>query len=518
MWELWKNRDIQNLEFDKNYIESELEIDINTLEAWKKYLSQSTWSLNNSMDSKVNFSELSEEEVFRLTEKIKKQQQELYKINSQLDSLKRDVQNKEFNKLNPEEIDKMSKISNREFLQSSKEERLKFITVWNIDSKDLNKDFNSSIEFTFTFNSQFNDELYRQTTAWQVMKQNIRELNVDWNIFYRKWIDWEFFNNFWQRLTIHEWTKVNINKYAENEELEELLKSWNEKIDKYKDTPNYELALESFKKWYDVDFVISLFEWKYDNLSPKEKSIQIEQDLTQIARLQNDYTQIYDKDVWQDKISEKFAWYLLNYFNNNNIDNIASKFGFDVEKLKSVKIFERYWWDVNMENINIEWISQEELDNILDKKIFRPWSKEAIILFRRACQRANLPPEWCNNEWLHRILQKESNWVVWRLNYTITRENPESFKEKALSSNSNNPIWVKSTASWLWQLLLSNVDKYYPDGRKWIWDPINEAVWMLRYIKDRYWNPDVAYSVYWKIASYDHPDKWTKQKDFAEWY
>jgi len=521
MWELLnqKSWDISSLEFEKSYIESELQIDIETLEAWKKYLSQSTWSLNNSMDKKVTFQELSEEEVFTLSEKIKKQQEELARIKDQLEILKIEIKNKEFNKLNPEELVKMSKISNKEFLQSPKEERLKFITVWNINWKDINKDFKNEIEFTFTFNSQFNQDLYQQTTAWQVIKQNIRELNFDWEIYSRKWIDWEFFNTSWKRLTIHEWTKVNITKYAENEELEQMLKSWNEKIDKYKDTPNYELASESFKKWYDIDFVISLFDWKYNNLAPKEKSIQIEQDLTELARLQNDYTETYEnKDIWKDKISENFAWYLLNYFDNDNVDEIATKFGFDSQKLKSVKTFERYWWDVNMDNINLEWISKEELDNILNKKNFRPWSKEAIVLFRRACQRANLPLEWCNNEWLHRILQKESNWVVWRLNYTIKWENPESFKEKALSSNSNNPMWVKSTASWLWQLLLSNVDKYYPDGRKWIWDPINEAVWMLRYIKDRYWSPDIAFSVYGKITSYDHPEKWTQKKGFAEWY
>gem|GEM_PF-2284640 len=81
------------------------------------------------MDKKVTFQELSEEEVFTLSEKIKKQQEELARIKDQLEILKIEIKNKEFNKLNPEELVKMSKISNKEFLQSPKEERLKFITV-----------------------------------------------------------------------------------------------------------------------------------------------------------------------------------------------------------------------------------------------------------------------------------------------------------------------------------------------------------------------------------------------------
>ena len=88
----------------------------------------------------------------------------------------------------------------------------------------------------------------------------------------------------------------------------------------------------------------------------------------------------------------------------------------------------------------------------------------------------------------------------------------------ALNSNSKNPMWLKSTASGLWQLLLSNVDIFYPSWRKWIWDPIEEAVWFMRYIKDRYWNPDIAKSVYWKMWYFNHPTKWRQYKGFKEWY
>jgi hypothetical protein len=174
---------------------------------------------------------------------------------------------------------------------------------------------------------------------------------------------------------------------------------------------------------------------------------------------------------------------------------------------------------MQMENINIEWVSKEEVDNILKQKKFRPWSREAQILFHAACQAASLPIEWAKSEGLHKILSSESGWVVWRLNYTIHWHSPETFKAKALSSRMNNPIWSVSTASWLWQLLLSNVDKYYPDWRNGIWDALNEAVWMLRYIKDRYWSPEVAISVYGRTWTYTHAVTWqVKNKTFREWY
>lgn len=80
-------------------------------------------------------------------------------------------------------------------------------------------------------------------------------------------------------------------------------------------------------------------------------------------------------------------------------------------------------------------------------------------------------------------------------------------------------LWASSTANGLWQLLLSNIDVFYPSGRKWIWDPIEEAVWFLRYIKERYWSPDVARSVYGKKWTFTHAITGKKtSKDFREWY
>ena len=50
-----------------------------------------------------------------------------------------------------------------------------------------------------------------------------------------------------------------------------------------------------------------------------------------------------------------------------------------------------------------------------------------------------------------------------------------------------------SSATGLGQLLLDNVERYYPKGRAGIGDPVQEAAGMLRYIEASYGNPEVAW-------------------------
>ena len=54
----------------------------------------------------------------------------------------------------------------------------------------------------------------------------------------------------------------------------------------------------------------------------------------------------------------------------------------------------------------------------------------------------------------------------------------------------------RSSATGLGQLLLSNVERYYPSGRQGIGNPMEEAVGMMRYIQDRYGSPDAAWAQY----------------------
>jgi len=51
-------------------------------------------------------------------------------------------------------------------------------------------------------------------------------------------------------------------------------------------------------------------------------------------------------------------------------------------------------------------------------------------------------------------------------------------------------------------MILTNVDAYYPDGRRGIGDPLNEAVGMLRYIHATYGDPTTAYTMHGKTGRY----------------
>ena len=500
-----------------------LENELGVANAWVKVVWARKEVLEWKSDSQISFRELSEEWAYQVNDRIIKLRGELSEIQEQKQTLLRSIELAKVNKLSDAEMKNMQKMTSKEFLSTPANERLRFITEWNIEAKDVKEDGTKTLNFTFTFDGKFNRDLYIRTTAWQTLPENVRTLQ-SWGIEYtRTGLNGEFFSPEWKRLLIHEGTQVEITKFWSPDDLKQMheiaLNAWKE----YKGTPNEELALESIKKWYDPKFIISLF-WEQITWLSAWKKETIEDKITDIARLQDDFMEDYpnEKALLDDgKPSEKFAWYVVNSLNPSKVWEISQIYSYNLDVVKQTRRVNNpalWGWPMNLENINIEWISKEEVDAILNKQKFTPGSKDAQVLFMAACQAADLPKDWCNKESLHRILSKESNGIVGRLNYTIKWHSVESFKEQALSSSRNNPIGTRSTASWLWQLLLSNIDKYYPDGRKGIWDPLNEAVWMLRYIQDRYGNPDVAWSVYGKIASYDHPQKWKQHKWFDEWY
>jgi len=98
---------------------------------------------------------------------------------------------------------------------------------------------------------------------------------------------------------------------------------------------------------------------------------------------------------------------------------------------------------------------------------------------------------------LHSILQAESDGWVGKPNYTYGKRsrNMASWGD-VIGELRNGDITTKSSASGLGQLLLANVDAYYPSGRDGIGVPVEEAAGMLRYIKDRYGNPERAWELY----------------------
>ncbi len=131
------------------------------------------------------------------------------------------------------------------------------------------------------------------------------------------------------------------------------------------------------------------------------------------------------------------------------------------------------------------------------KATYRPKSAEAIELFKKAARSAGLPESWATAPALHKLLARESGGQVGRPNYTYGRRASDPSKWPSIHQElKSGRRTAASTASGLGQLLLSNVDKYYPSGRRGIGNAHEEAVGMLRYIKDRYGSPENAWRQY----------------------
>lgn len=132
---------------------------------------------------------------------------------------------------------------------------------------------------------------------------------------------------------------------------------------------------------------------------------------------------------------------------------------------------------------------------ILDAYV--PRSAEARALFREAAIAAGLPAAWADSTGLHRLLAAESQGRVGVPNYTYGRMRSDESRHREVHAELQLGVRsTRSTATGLGQLLLANVDAHYPSGRKGIGEPLEEAIGMLRYIKERYGTPDAAWARY----------------------
>lgn len=137
---------------------------------------------------------------------------------------------------------------------------------------------------------------------------------------------------------------------------------------------------------------------------------------------------------------------------------------------------------------------------------YRPGSPEQIQLFLEASKVAGTPTSWIVNSQgeanpaMTRLLTKESGGWVGRPNY----EFGDVWQTKYAAHWPG--IWAKlhagekapkgRGATGLGQLVLTTVDKHYPDGRKGIGNPMSEAVGMLSYLDARWKSPERALECY----------------------
>jgi LysM repeat protein len=128
---------------------------------------------------------------------------------------------------------------------------------------------------------------------------------------------------------------------------------------------------------------------------------------------------------------------------------------------------------------------------------FRPGAADTITLFTEAARRIGVPEDWARSSALRNLLDSESDGWVGRPNYTYgARHRDHARWDEVHDELRRGRITADSSATGLGQLLLRNVDEYYPSGRAGIGDPLEEAIGMLAYIEDRYGSPQRAWHLY----------------------
>ena len=166
--------------------------------------------------------------------------------------------------------EKLKTINSKDFLSLWESERLQYVTKWNIDSDNVANWNIRDIEIIFDqdWDWKINQELYLLTSAWEIMPKEVRQIISDWKSYLRNWLTWEFYS--WdKRLTIHEWTHLQIEKLWTESELKEIEVLWEKKYSEfiknhseYSDIKFTQTLKEIFKKWLDKENeILFLLSW-----------------------------------------------------------------------------------------------------------------------------------------------------------------------------------------------------------------------------------------------------------------
>lgn len=165
------------------------------------------------------------------------------------------------------EKEKLKTITNKEFLVLPKEERLQYITKDNIDAEYVSNWSVNELEFNFTFDWVLNREFYMYTTAWQVLPKEVWFVEDWWVIYERKWLNWEFFNESWTRLTIHQDTKLSIWELRTQENIDSINQDIQSKVNLFlennlspeKNNDYYRnIITEAYSNWVEPNLILSI--------------------------------------------------------------------------------------------------------------------------------------------------------------------------------------------------------------------------------------------------------------------
>lgn len=355
-----------------------LQIELDQLDATKKYV-WTAWSYLDKKLSPEDYSDPEAKQTIDLLETYKKQfkeaieiwksveqelanlKQELHKIENKFEfsnNIDYDTESWEIVK-NKVSMDELKSITNHEFLSLNKNERLQYVTKNHIDSENISNWSIDNVEFNFTFDWVFNNELYMLTTAWQVLPQEVWEVKSDWVIYTREWLNWEFFN--WnERLKIHDWTNIEVTNLRTKEDIDKMNDLNTSDIKELSKFVDSDIAIEWVSRWIkDKDILINLSS-KLENLWDYERKLKSEELFTILSRMKWVYWFDYDskpfKDIVLNNDIENFSkWYYDSLENHESwyekykdlVNEVASKYWIEPSKLKQLIDHENRKWNPN---------------------------------------------------------------------------------------------------------------------------------------------------------------------------
>lgn len=371
-----------------------------------------------------------------LNEQLKKYWEEAtlirWQLKSVLDSYK---PSSNLENINTNENIDLKNISPIEFFNLDNSQRLKYISnPWVEQTSVINQEV-KDIKFTFTFNWEFNEELYLWTTAWSVLPAEVWNVVLWGEEFSRTWVSWEFFNKSWERLIIKEWTHIQIWELRDEALLENLKTLNNNKVTEFlQENPwvNENIVIEAVNRWIDINFALKSFSWL-----GKDKWA-IENAFIEIDRFR--WSQNMSLDLVNWKYLPELAFYILAKF-NPNWQEIAQDLWYEKQTIDnhisdwSLNLSLKSWDIINGDSLEswdyLKWnelLQNQEFMNKLNQVAINIWANvDDLIKIMRA--ESSLDPRIMNSQtkatWLIQFMPNTARdlWTtIWKIRWMTALE------------------------------------------------------------------------------------------------
>lgn len=422
--------DLSHLSLENRERVNTLRKDFETLKLSEKFVWGMEWKLRTAL---LKDGDPKDREYHEIAEKIKKYQWELKQywaqsaeIQKELSQLLGEVQT-EIKKLLPQEVNALKSIDNKEFLNIAPEKRLQYITKNHIDSSEVASWEAKEMDFTFSFDWEFNRELYLKTTAGQVLPKEVWNVVV-WGKTYSRTNVWgEFFTLGNERLTIHEWTKVEVSGLRTQQDIEQMSSINTSKISEYlknNTDAHPQIVSEAINRGIDPKFANIAFGDLVKNTPDEQVKVVLEDAFTEFDRYRGNF------NIWNElqdgKYSETLVMGLLTQF-SKDWKQSAKDYWISPERIKAAETNgEVYYWmdalaiqnaDSMPDGTYLKWeqlLQNPQFSAKLDKVCASLWAnREDLIKVMKAESR--LDPRIVNKQswatWLIQFMPRTAAWL-----------------------------------------------------------------------------------------------------------